>query len=69
MVGGIVMKRLEVRFICQSHYKDWEIGDLGYLDGYCRGEDDVPCAIVIVKDRIVMAPLDTIRVVNESEVF
>ena len=63
------MKRLEVRFICQSHYKDWEIGDLGYVDGYCRGEDDVPCVIVIVKDRIVMAPLDTIRVVNESEVF
>ena len=69
MVGGIVMKRLEVRFICQSHYKDWEIGDLGYVDGYCRGGDDVPCAIVIVKDRIVMAPLDTIRVVNESEVI
>lgn len=63
------MKRLEVRFICQSHYKDWEIGDLGHVDGYCRGGDDVPCAIVIVKDRIVMAPLDTIRVVNESDVL
>lgn len=62
------MKRLEVRFICQSHYKDWEIGDLGYVDGYCRGGDGVPCAVV-VKDRIVMAPIYTIRVVNESDVI
>ena len=63
------MKRLKVRFIYQSPYKDWEPGDLGYVDGYCRGGDDVPYAIVIVKDRIVMAPLETIRVVEESEMI
>lgn len=61
------MKRLRVRFICKSPYKDWEPGDLGYVDGYCRGGDDVPCAIVIVKDRIVMAPLQTIRVMDNKE--
>ena len=63
------MKRLKVRFICQSPYKDWEPGDAGHIDGYCRGGDDVPYAIVIVKDRIVMAPLETIRVVEESEMI
>ena len=63
------MERLKVMFICNSPYKDWETGDMGYVDGYCRGGDDVPCAIVIVKDSIVMTPLDTIRVVNESGVF
>ena len=57
------MKRIEVKFICKSHYNDWAIGDIGYVDGYCRGGNDVPCAIVIVKDRIVMAPLETFRVV------
>lgn len=31
------MGRLRVRFICDSHYKDWNSGDIGYVDGYCRG--------------------------------
>ena len=59
------MKRLKVRFICDSHYKDWNSGDVGYIDGYCRGGDDVPYAVVIVKNRIVMAPLETIRVMTD----
>lgn len=58
------MKRVRVRFIYQSPYKDWNSGDVGYIDGYCRGGDNVPYAVVIVKDRIIMAPLDTIRVMN-----
>ena len=37
------MGRLRVRFICDSHYKDWNSGDVGYVDGYCRGGDGVPC--------------------------
>ena len=63
------MKRVRVRFIYDSPYKDWNSGDVGYVDGYCRGGDDVPYAVVIVKDRIVMAPLETIRVVEEIEMI
>ena len=59
------MKRLRVRFTCDSHYKDWKSGDVGYIDGYCCGGDGIPCAAIIVKDRVVMAPVDTFRVVNE----
>lgn len=59
------MKRLRVRFICDSYYKDWKSGDVGYIDGYCCGGDGIPCAVVIVKDRVVMAPVDTFRVVDE----
>ena len=58
------MKRVRVMFICDSRYKDWNSGDVGYIDGYCRGGDDVPYAVVIVKNRVVMAPLETIRVMN-----
>ena len=58
------MKRIEVRFICESRYNNWKIGDFGYVDGYCRGWDGVPCAVVIVKDRIIMAPLETMKVVG-----
>ena len=43
------MKRVRVMFICDSPYKDWNSGDVGYVDGYCRGGDDVPYAVVIVK--------------------
>ena len=60
------MERLRVRFICGSHYKDWNSGNIGYVDGYCRGGDGIPCAVVVVKDRIVMALLETIRVMNED---
>ena len=63
------MKRLKVVFVSNSQYKEWEPGDVGYVDGYCRGGDDVPYAVVIVKDRIVMAPLETIRVVEEIEMI
>lgn len=59
------MKRVRVRFIYQSPHKDWNTGDVGYIDGYCRGGDDVPYAVVIVKGRIVMAHLEAIRVMNE----
>ena len=59
------MKRVRVMFIYDSPYKDWNSGDIGYVDGYCRGGDDVPYAVVIVKDRIVMAQLETIRVMTD----
>ena len=52
-------------FIYDSPYKDWNSGDIGYVDGYCRGGDDVPYAIVITTNRIVMAPLEAIRVVTD----
>ena len=58
------MKRVRVRFICDSPYKDQNSRDMGYIDGYCREGDDVPCAVVIIKNRIVIAPLNTIRVMN-----
>ena len=63
------MKRLKVVFVSNSQYKEWEPGDVGYVDGYCRGGDDVPYAVIVTKDRIVMAPLYAIRVVEEREVM
>ncbi len=31
-----------------SPYGEWEPGDTGVVDGYCRGGNDVPYAIVIL---------------------
>ena len=63
------MKRVRVRFMCDSPYKDWNSGDVGYIDGYCLGGDGVLCAVVIVKNRVVMAPVYTIRVMNDIKDF
>lgn len=51
----------EVVIDCNSPYGEWKKGDVGYVDGYCRGGDDVPYAVVIVRERFVMAPLHGLK--------
>lgn len=36
---------------------EYKKGDVGIVDGYCRGGDDVPCAVVIVRERFVLIPV------------
>lgn len=40
---------------------EYRKGDIGIVDGYCRGGDDVPCAVVIVKNRFVLIPVYSIE--------
>lgn len=49
------------KFDDQQH-KEWVKGQSGYIDGYCRGGDNVPYAIVIMDDRLVMIPLHSLEV-------
>lgn len=44
----------------RSPYGEYEPGDTGVVDGYCRGGDDVPYAVVILDKnfRFVMANLN-----------
>jgi len=46
-----------------SRYGDWELGDTGVVDGYCRGGDDTPYAIVILDKnfRFVMVGLEQLK--------
>lgn len=32
----------------RSSYREWEPGDTGVVDGYCRGGNDIPYAVVIL---------------------
>ena len=36
---------------------EYQTGDVGIVDGYCRGGDNVPCAVVIVRERFVLIPV------------
>lgn len=49
----------KVKIIGYSRDGEWELGDTGVVDGYCRGGDDVPYAIVILDKnfRFVMVNL------------
>lgn len=40
-----------------TRYDDWKKGEKGYIDGYIRGGDNTPLAVVVIKERIVMIPL------------
>lgn len=53
------MKRLRVKFACDGPYGDYHKGDVGFVDGYVRGGNDVPYAVIVMKDtgRFVMAEL------------
>ena len=52
-----------VKIIGYSRYGEWELGDKGVVDGYCRGGDDVPYAIVILdkNSRFVMVNLEQLE--------
>ena len=53
--------RIEVSILHDSPYDDYKEGDVGYVDGYCRGGDDIPYAIVIINDRFCMVPLRSLK--------
>jgi len=45
-------------FTTDSLYGDFKKGDKGVVDGYVRGGDDTPCAVIIKEDgRFVIANL------------
>lgn len=49
-----------------SPYGEWVAGDTGVVDGYCRGGNDVPYAIVILNKnfRFVMVNLDQLELIG-----
>lgn len=58
--------RLRIVFVSDSRYPgEYVSGDSGYVDGYCRGGDDIPYAVV-AKDngQFVMVELNHIRLLQ-----
>lgn len=44
-------------------HKEYSKGDKGYIDGYVRGGDNVPYAVVVIEKRIVMIPIHSLEVI------
>jgi hypothetical protein len=57
------MNKLKVIITGQSPYAEWKVGCKGFIDGYIRGADGVPYAIVVVKDSLLMVPLTSLKVI------
>ncbi len=53
----------------RSRYGEWEPGDTGVVDGYCRGGDDIPYAVVILDKnfRFVMVNLEQLEQIGNYE--
>lgn len=41
-------------------------GDIGYIDGYVRGGNNAPYAVVVVGDKIDMAPLYSLKIIKHE---
>ena len=46
-----------------SPYGEYDCGDKGVVDGYCRGGDGTPCAVVILdkNNRFVMVYIHSLK--------
>lgn len=60
--------KTEVVMFNESQHDDWRIGDKGYVDGYVRGGDNTPYAVIVLKNgQFVLAPFSAIRVTNTKQ--
>jgi hypothetical protein len=46
-----------------QRYHEYKKGEEGYIDGYVRGGDDSPYAVVVIDARIVMISLTCLKVI------
>lgn len=50
--------RKVVQLIAYSQYGEYKSGDYAFLEGFVRGGDDVPCAVISLKDgKFTLAPI------------
>lgn len=52
--------KTKVRITC-DYGKGYHKGDVGYVDGYYRGGDDIPYAVVVINKRFILIPIYAIE--------
>ena len=55
--------KTRVIMIQQNEYKEWELFEEGFIDGYIQGGDNRPYACIVIGERVVMAPFHCFKVV------
>ena len=58
--------KTKVRITCDYHCNDYHKGDIGYVDGYCRGGDETPCAVVVINKRFILIPIYAIELYEDK---
>ena len=56
----------KVRVTCNSYYYDVHEGDIGYVDGYLRGYDNINCAVVVIGKSFNLVPLNMIELYEDK---
>ncbi|MBP5723372.1 MAG: hypothetical protein J6X18_07345 [Bacteroidales bacterium] len=58
----------EIQFRNNSPYGDYSNGEYGWLVGFVRGGDDIPCGVVRKKNgTYVMATLTSLKYVGDDD--
>lgn len=57
-------ERVKVIVTKKSRYNDYNVGEIGYVDGYVRGGDNRAYAVVIINEKLIMVDLRDINVLN-----
>ena len=58
--------KTKVRITCDSRYNEYHKGDIGYVDGYCRGGDNIPYAVVVIDKMFVLVPIYAIELYEDK---
>jgi len=62
--------KTEVIITSDSPDKDYKKGDIGYIDGYIRGGDNIPYAVVVLTNKtIVMVPFHDLEARREYNFY
>lgn len=60
--------RLKVIMLAHSQYpNEYKKGDEGEIDGYVRGGNNTPCAVVVIGHQLFLAPINHIEVIKIPE--
>lgn len=61
------MKTKVIVIADDQRYNEYNKNDRGYIDGYVRGGDDVPYAVVVIDRRIVLIPTTNLTVSHNNQ--
>ena len=58
--------KTKVRITRESYRYNVIKGDIGYVDGYLRGYNNINCAVVVIGKRFTLVPLHMIELYEDK---
>ena len=60
------MKKIYVKILYNDRYGDFKENDIGYINGYVQGGDNIPYIVVVFKHRISLVQIGGVRVIKHK---